>query len=424
MNENLFALCDCNNFYASCERVFNPSMNGKPIVVLSNNDGCVIARSNEAKEMGIPMGEPFFRIRNLVENKQLYAFSSNYTLYGDMSNRVMQTLSQFTPHIEIYSIDESFLDLGSFYKKDLLSYSWEIKRTVYQWTGIPISLGVAPTKALAKIANKLAKKSEKANGVLLLQHPNHIKKALEATMVGDVWGIGGQYGKFLNKHGIYTALDFATTSENWVRKNMTVVGHRLLKELRGESCLDLEEVAPPKKGICTSRGFGKRVTDFEEVKEATASYAANCAKKLRKQKSCARVVTVFLATNSFSEKDKQYHPSKTVCLPVPTNSELELVHYAILALNTIYKEGFCYKKSGVYVTEIVPENHVQLDLFDDTDREKQKNLMSVMDNLSARFGKGKVKVATQGIDNSWQLKSEYKSPCYTTRINDLPTVYL
>ena len=421
---NLYALCDCNNFYASCERVFNPSLNGKPVVVLSNNDGCVIARSNEAKQMGIPMGEPFFRIRNLVENKQLYAFSSNYTLYGDMSNRVMQTLSQFTPNIEIYSIDESFLDLGSFYKKDLLSYSWEIKRTVFQWTGIPISLGVAPTKALSKIANKLAKKSKKANGVLLLQHPDHIKKALEATKIGDVWGIGGQYGKFLNKHGIYTALDFATTSENWVRKHMTVVGHRLLKELRGESCLDLEEVAPPKKGICTSRGFGKRVTDYEEVKEATAAYAANCAKKLRKQKSCARVVTVFLATNSFSEQDKQYHASKTICLPVPTNSELELVHFAIMALKAIYKEGYCYKKSGVYVTEIVNENHVQLDLFDMVDREKQKSLMSVMDNLSAKFGKGKVKVATQGVDSSWQLRSEFKSPCYTTRLTDLQTAYV
>ncbi|WP_439882307.1 Y-family DNA polymerase [Pontibacter sp. MBLB2868] len=418
----LYALCDCNNFYASCERVFNPALNGRPVVVLSNNDGCVIARSNEAKALGIPMGEPFFKIRTLAETGQLHVFSSNYVLYGDMSDRVMQTLAQFTPNVEVYSIDECFLDLGNFYNKDLLSYGWEIKQTVQRWTGIPVSLGVAPTKALAKIANRLAKKSDKAKGVLVLTDPHHIRKALEATKIEDVWGIGGRYAKFLKKHQVFTALDFANLSESWVRKHLTVVGVRLLKELRGESCLELEEVAPPKKGICTSRSFGKRVSTFNDVQEATASYAAKCARKLRAQKSCARLVTVFVTTNTFSENDRQYYNSKTLCMPVATNSDLELIHYTNLALKAIYKDGYFYKKSGVIVTEIIPENQVQLGLLDTVDRQKHRKLMSTLDGLTNRFGRSAVKVATQGVDGSWQLKSEYKSPSYTTRISELQTV--
>jgi DNA polymerase V len=420
---SLFALCDCNNFYASCERVFDPSLNGKPVVVLSNNDGCVIARSNEAKALGIKMGDPFFQIRNLVENKHVHAFSSNYVLYGDMSDRVMQCLSRFTPNVEIYSIDECFLDLGDFYDIDLFNYAWEIKRTVTQWTGIPVSLGVAPTKALSKVANKLAKKSAKANGVLVLTDPYHIKKALEATMVEDVWGIGGQYAKFLKRRNINTALEFSHLSENWVKQNMTIVGVRLLKELRGESCLELEEVAPPKKGICTSRSFGKRVKTFDEIQEATASYAAKCAKKLRQQKSCAKLITVFVTTNRFSEHDRQYYNSKTICMPVATNSDIELIHYANVALKAIYRHGYWYKKSGVIVTEIMPSNQIQLDLLDTVDRKKHSKLMEVMDGLTDRFGRNKVKVATQGLDGTWQLKSDFKSPCYTTRLSDIQTVY-
>ncbi|WP_162427261.1 Y-family DNA polymerase [Pontibacter pudoricolor] len=419
----LFGLCDCNNFYASCERVFNPSLNGKPVVVLSNNDGCVIARSNEAKALGIQMGEPFFKIRNLVEHNQLYAFSSNYVLYGDMSDRVMETLSLFTPNVEVYSIDECFLDLGNFYDLDLKSYAREIKRKVWRCTGIPVSLGVAPTKALAKVANKLAKKSAKANGVLVLTEPYHIQKALEVTKIEDVWGVGRQYAKFLKNHHINTALDFTNASENWIRKHMTVVGVRLHKELRGESCLELDEVAPPKKGICTSRSFGKKLTTFNDVLEATASYAAKCARKLRNQKSCAKLVTVFVQTNPFSENDRQYYNSKTICMPVATNSDIELIHYATMALKAIFKPHYWYKKSGVIVTEIVPEHQIQFDLLDTVDREKHSNLMQVIDGLTDRFGRNKVQVAAQGVSKSWILKSDYKSPCYTTRIAELPIIY-
>ncbi|WP_161887908.1 Y-family DNA polymerase [Pontibacter russatus] len=421
---SLFALADCNSFYCSCERVFRPELNEKPVVVLSNNDGCVIARSNEAKELGIQMGVPFFEIRHLVENGHVQAFSSNYALYGDLSDKVMQTLSRFTPHVEVSSIDECFLDLGGFYKVDLHQYAWEIKQTVLQWTGIPVSLGIAPTKALAKVANKLAKKSRKANGVLVLTEPYHIQKALEATKVEDVWGIGRQHARFLKKRNILTARDFAQLSENWVRQHMTVVGVRLLKELRGESCLELEEVAPPKKGICTSRSFGKRVSSFDEVQEATATYAARCAKKLRQQGSSANLVTVFLHTNPFSAQDRQYAASKTVCLPVATNSDMELIRYANIALKTILREGYWYKKSGVIVTGIVPEGHVQLGLLDPVNRGKHARLMEAMDGLTDRFGRGKVRVATQGFDNSWQLRSDYKSPGYTTNINELPTAYV
>ncbi|NDK54781.1 Y-family DNA polymerase [Pontibacter fetidus] len=420
----LFGLCDCNNFYASCERVFDPSLNGKPVVVLSNNDGCVIARSNEAKALGIQMGDPFFKIRNLVEHKHLHAFSSNYVLYGDMSDRVMQTLSLFTPNVEVYSIDECFLDLGNFYDVNLFNYAWEIKRTVTRWTGIPVSLGIAPTKALAKVANKLAKKSAKANGVLVLTEPYHIEKALEATKIEDVWGVGRQYAKFLKNHHINTALDFTNASENWIRKHMTVVGVRLHKELRGESCLELDEVAPPKKGICTSRSFGKKLTTFEDILEATASYAAKCAKKLRNQKSCAKLVTVFVQTNPFSENDRQYYNSKTICMPVATNSDIELIHYATLSLKAIFKPHYWYKKSGVIVTEIVPETQIQFDLLDTVDRDKHNSLMKVMDGLTDRFGRSKVHVAAQGISKSWLLKSDYKSPCYTTRLEDMPTVFI
>jgi DNA polymerase V len=336
----------------------------------------------------------------------------------------MQTLSLFTPNVEIYSIDECFLDLGDFYRKDLQRYAWEIKQTVYQWTGIPVSLGVAPTKALAKVANKLAKKSKKASGVLVLIDPYHIQKALQATKIEDVWGIGGQYARFLKKRNIHTAYDFTNLSENWVRQHMTVVGVRLLKELRGESCLELEEVAPPKKGICTSRSFGKKVNSFNEVQEATATYAAKCALKLRQQKSCASLLTVFVTTNRFSENDRQYANSKTIYMPVATSSDIEFIHYANIALKAIYREGYWYKKSGVLVTGIAPENQVQLGLLDSIDREKHARLMEVVDGLTDRFGRGKVRVATQGLDNSWQLRSDYKSPCYTTRISELQTVYV
>ncbi len=420
---SLFALVDCNNFYASCERVFQPDLNEVPIVVLSNNDGCVIARSNEAKALGIGMGEPYFKIRGLELENKVKVFSSNYVLYGDMSDRVMETLALFTPNIENYSIDESFLDLGNFYGKDLTDYGWEIKNKVWRNTGIPVSIGVGQTKVLSKIANRLAKKSKKANGVLVLTNPKHVEAALKRTEIGDVWGIGGQYKKFLKRYQIETAYDFITkASESWVKKQMSVVGVRLHQELRGIHCMELDEVLPAKKGIMTSRSFGKKLTKLEDVQEATANFAAKCAFKLRTQNSCARSITVFIETNSFSEKDLQYRAKKTVALPIASSSDIEIIHYADIALKAIFREGYFYKRTGVFVSDIIPNSQVQTGLFDTIDREKHNKLMHALDYLNTRYERGKVKIGKQGYGSDWQLKCEHRSPRYTTNINELPVV--
>ncbi|MFD2245212.1 Y-family DNA polymerase [Pontibacter ruber] len=415
---SLFALVDCNNFYASCERVFDPKLEGKPIVVLSNNDGCIIARSNEAKALGIQMGEPAFKAKDVIEQHDVQVFSSNYTLYGDMSARVMQTLAQFTPNLEVYSIDEAFLDLGNFYGRDLNHYAQEMRNTVKTWTGIPVSVGIAPTKTLAKLANRLSKKSKKADGVLVLTDERHIEEALRRTEVGDVWGIGRRYAQKLAGFGIHTALDLRNASDAFVKKNMTVVGLRTVRELRGEACLDLELVAPNKQNICTSRSFGQSVSSLSELQEATANYASRCAAKLRRQKSCAGAITVFLQTNQFRD-EPQYFNSKTIALPTASNSTLELLHYANLALQALYREGYKYKKSGVIVSELRPQNQVQASLLDTVDRDKHQRLMQALDKLNSAWGRDKVTCAAQGTTRPWQLKCEKKSPCYTTRLGQL-----
>ena len=415
----MIALVDCNNFYASCERVFNPAIRNKPVVVLSNNDGCVIARSAESKALGIKMGEPYFMIKKLIKQHAIEVFSSNYTLYGDMSDRVMKTLAEFTPNLEVYSIDESFLDLGHFYGKDLQQYAWDIKNTVLNWTGIPVGIGVAKTKTLAKIANRLAKKSSKANGVLVLQEAEHVKAALERTEVADIWGIGRQHTKFLKSRNIATAYDLAQQHDAWVKKHMSIVGLRMVKELRGEPCLELEEVSPPKKNICTSRSFGKPVHTLDELEEATALYASRCAFKLRQQGSCTGAITVFITTNTFADT-KQYYNSKTVQVPSPINSDLHLVHYATLALRSIYEDGFIYKKCGVIVSDLTPENAMQLGLFDGADTGKHRDLMHALDNLNKKYGQATVKSAAQGASKAgWLLKREFISPCYTTKLSDV-----
>jgi DNA polymerase V len=306
----MIALVDCNNFYASCERLFAPELRSKPVVVLSNNDGCVIARSDEAKAMGIKMGVPAFEIKNLIERQKVYAFSSNYTLYGDISNRVVQTLSQFTDEIEIYSIDEAFLNLRGF--SNLESYATQIRSIVKQHTGIPTCVGVAPTKTLAKIANRYAKKHHKDVGVWVLDTPEKVEQALKATSTEDIWGVGRRYAKMLEAHNILTAYDLSKTNESWVKAKMSVVGQRMLYELRGISCLSLELINEPKKNICTSRSFGIMLTDKAPLSEAIANFAAACAFKLRKQRSVANFIQVFVTTNPFAKNEKQYFNSITI----------------------------------------------------------------------------------------------------------------
>jgi DNA polymerase V len=413
----MFGLVDCNNFYASCERVFNPSLNGKPIVVLSNNDGCVIARSNEAKVLGIKMGVPAYQIKDLVKQHDVAVFSSNYVLYGDMSGRVMSMLAELAPEIEVYSIDEAFLNLAGI--KDLQSLGANIVRKVSRGTGIPVSLGIAPTKTLAKMANKFAKKYPAYNRLCIIDTEEKREKALKLFEIGDVWGIGRRQAAKLEKQGVKTAFDFTQLPGSWVRKNMTVVGERTWKELRGISCIDMESAPPAKKQICTSRSFGKMVEDIDTMSEAIATHASACAKKLRQQKSYAMSLMVFIHTNNFREDLPQYWKNTIIKLPVPTSDTLEIVHYALEGLKSIFMPGYQYKKAGVIITEIVTS--AQLGLFDTVDREKREKLMQAIDKVNGEH-RHLVKLAVQGNGRDWKLKQEQLSKRYTTDINEVLTI--
>lgn len=410
----MFGLVDCNNFYASCERVFNPSLNGKPIVVLSNNDGCVIARSNEAKLLGIKMGVPAYQIKDLVKKHDVAVFSSNYVLYGDMSGRVMSMLAELAPEIEVYSIDEAFLNLTGI--KDLQSLGTNIVRKVSRGTGIPVSIGIAPTKTLAKMANKFAKKYPAYNRLCIIDTEEKHEKALKLFEIGEVWGIGHRQATKLEKQGVKTAFDFTQLPGSWVRKNMTVVGERTWKELRGISCIDMETAPPAKKQICTSRSFGKMVEDIDTMSEAIATHASTCAKKLRQQKSYAMSLMVFIHTNNFREDLPQYWKNTIVQFPIPTSDTLEIVEYALAGLKTIFMEGYQYKKAGVIITEIT--TNAQLGLFDSVDRDKRERLMQVVDKINGNH-QHHVKLAIQGSGRDWKLKQEQLSRRYTTDINEV-----
>lgn len=414
----MVALVDCNNFYASCERVFNPALRGKPVVVLSNNDGCVIARSNEAKAAGVQMGVPAFEIRELVTQHGIAVFSSNYTLYGDMSNRVMETLRGFSPHLEVYSIDEAFLDLSGFEAIGLPSHAQSLRQTVIQHTGIPVSVGIAATKTLAKVANRIAKK-RLPDGVLVLDNERYVRRALEVTEVGDVWGVGRRYAQKLASYGIRTAYDLTLRPDSWIRREMSVVGLRTVKELRGEPCLELEATPPSKKAIMTSRSFGSMLTDLKDIREAVANFAASCAGKLRREASCCAAVTVFLTTNPFRESDRQYSSSFTVTLPSPSSYTPDIVGAALRGLDRVFVGGYRYKKAGVLVSSITPQAHVQLSLFSTRCIERETALMEAMDALNGRYGRNALRMGAQGYGSCWKLKQESLSPCYTTSIDDV-----
>lgn len=413
----MFGLVDCNNFYASCERAFQPLYIGKPIVVLSNNDGCVIARSNEAKALGIKMGVPAYQIKELVNTYGVTVFSSNYTLYGDMSGRVMSILAGLVPELEIYSIDEAFINLDGI--KEIQSLGVKVVNQVTKGTGIPVSLGIAPTKTLAKLANKFAKKYPAYNRLCIIDTEEKRIKALQLTEIGDVWGIGHRQAAKLEKLGVKTAYDFTQLSGVWVRKNMTVVGERTWKELRGISCIDMESAPPAKKQICTSRSFGKMLTNIDTIAEAIATHASTCAKKLRKQKTYAISLMVFIHTNNFREDLPQYWKNTVVHLPVPTNDTQEIVHYALAGLKNIFKQGYQYKKAGVIITEIT--NCAQLGLFDSIDRDKRDRLMQTVDKINGDYSQ-RVKLAIQGTSREWKLKQEQLSQHYTTDINEIITI--
>ncbi len=417
---HVFAIVDCNNFYVSCEQVFNPKLVGKPVVVLSNNDGCVVARSNEAKALGIKMGVPVFKISNLIKTRGVQVFSSNYSLYGDMSQRIMNTLSGFTPDIEIYSIDEAFLDLSQFKQYDLTDYGHKIRSTIKQWLGIPVSIGIAETKTLAKIANRIAKKSIKTDGVLDLTVSPYQNRALEITDVGDVWGIGRSYSRLLKNYGIHNALQLRDADDAFIKKQMGIVGARLLQELRGGSCYALEHFPPPKKGITVSRTFKNSIEFLDELKEAVATYVSLGAEKLRKEHSNATVLMVFLMTNRF-KKENYYINVETIRLPVATSDTSELIRYAHEGLKAIYREGHLYKKAGVMFKDLVPENQTQANLFDRRDIERSKKLMKTLDYINKKQGPDTLKYAATGLASNQRWKTVFKrrSPSYTTNWDQL-----
>ena len=418
----MFALVDCNNFYASCERVFDPRLERRPIVVLSNNDGCVIARSNEAKALGIAMGEPAFKKEDVYAKHNVAVFSSNFALYGDMSQRVMRTLAQHSAAMEIYSIDEAFLECGGLTADGLDRFGSQLRKTVKQWTGIPVSIGVAPTKTLAKVANHVAKRLPDNSGVCVLEKDETIEYCLKKLPVEKLWGVGQRYALFLRSWGINTAWDLRRMPEGWVKDNMTVVGLRLQKELKGEPCIPMEHNPQKKKEICTSRSFGTMVTELDELKQAVSMYATRCAEKLRTQNSCTNLVEVFLHTNPFRPDLPQYKNVRFVRLTVASNSTLTIVQSALRGLESIYRKGYQYKKAGVIVSGLVPSNTIQYNVFHSTDEDRHMRLMTAMDKVNDREGRDVLRVAEQGFTRRWTLRQERLSPCYTTRWADFMTI--
>ena len=415
----MFALVDCNNFYASCERVFQPQWEGKAVVILSNNDGCVIARSNEAKALGIPMGAPAFQYCSFFKQKGVKVFSSNYPLYGDMSSRVMSILEQYTPNLEIYSIDEAFLQFKGFDLFDLEAEGQRMRKQVRRWTGIPVSVGMGPSKALAKIANKIAKKYDsKTAGVYCIDTENKRVKALKWTAIGDVWGIGRQHRKRLEAMGVTNAWQFTMLPDDWVRKQMSVLGLRLKKDLQGLPSIQLEEVQPPKKGIATTRSFEGTLTAFDDLEERISTFAGSCAEKMRKQQSSCTALLVFLRSDPHKQGATPYRNSCVLTLPYATNSSITLSKYAVWGLRKIFKEGIHYKKAGVMIMGLVPTATRQLPLFGG-EEVKHLAVMQALDRIHKRFGPHQMKLANQDLQRTWKMKQEHLSKRYTTEINEI-----
>ncbi|ARK08846.1 Y-family DNA polymerase [Fibrella sp. ES10-3-2-2] len=426
----MIALVDCNNFYASCERSFNPALVGKPVVVLSNNDGCVVARSNEAKALGIKMGVPLFQLEEVRKEHDIRVFSSNYTLYGDMSARIMAILGRYVEEVEIYSIDEAFMNLTGYETiyPDLVTFAQGLRQTASQWTRIPVSVGLAPTKTLAKVANWYAKRTEGAGGVYLLDSPTRIEEALQGFAISELWGVGWRYEGMLRRHGIRTAAQLRDMPDDWLAANMTVNGLRLAHELRGLKCHLIEPIAPAKKAICTAPSFGQVIPDLPLIRQALTTHVGRVAEKLRRQDSAASAVTVFLHTNRHRKTPgnglaaKQYYGSRTVELPHPTASTAELASYAQAALTAIFRTGYHYQKVGVMLTGLVPAEFRQANLFNDGPDDRQSKLARVVDKLNYRYGRDKIRLAAAGYDPSWHHKQQWMSKRYTTQWKDILTV--
>lgn len=415
----MFGLIDGNNFYASCERLFRPDLRDKPVIVLSNNDGCAIARSQEAKDLGIKMGAPAFLIEDIIKNHNVAVFSANFILYGDISNRIVNISRRYCQDIEVYSVDEQFLGFQGYEYLNLKDHCNDLRNTVYNGLDIPCSIGLAPTKTLAKVANKIVKKhSDELGHTYVIDSQNKIEKALKWLPMEDVWGIGRKYAERFSKIGIKKAWDFTQLPEAYVQKQMGVYGLRMHKELRGIPQYDLSE-KKNKKGIGTSRTFDKRTADLEVLKERISTFAFKCSEKLRKQNSCCNFVTVFITTDRFKLDLKQYSNSITIALPNPSSSAIELSAMALKGLEKIFLPFFQYKKAGVMLTEFVPDNERLSSLFDEDLHEKHKPIMTVIDRMNRRLGADKIKLGSMDIQRTWKMNQKNLSPCHSTDINQL-----
>ena len=413
------ALIDCNSFYVSCERLFNPKIRKLPVVVLSNNDGCIISRSNEAKALGIKMGEPYFKARNIIIKNNVQVFSSNYSLYGDISRRVMRTLKRFNSKIEVYSIDEAFLDLSNFSDKDVKDVGKEIRNTVLQWTGIPTSIGIAETKTLSKVANHIAKKQK--SGVVSLVNIKDLDPILEKVEVRDIWGVGKQLSKFYIKNRIYNAKQLKNASNTWIKKTKNVLSSRTAMELRGVPCIEIETKQAKRKSCCVSRSFGKKVEKLRELKESVTSYCLNAAEKIRSESLVSKSITVFIRTSPFQNKGIFYSNSKTIDFPIATNNSIEIVKNALTALDLIYKDGFKYQKAGIILSGL-SDSEKGNSLFKSTKDDKIKNLMQSIDNTNYRYGRSTISLASAGINKKWSMRRQYSSKIDTADFYSLPKI--
>ena len=418
--KNKVALIDCNSFYVSCERLFNPKINNKPVVVLSNNDGCVISRSTEAKKIGIKMGEPYFKVKELVKRNNVYIFSSNYALYGDISRRVMKTLKSFSDKIEIYSIDEAFVDLSHVEEKEVENYGKEIKKRILKWTGIPTSVGISNTKTLSKIANHIAKNNK--TGVTYLKE--NIDKSLKNFYISDIWGVGKQLSKLYIKNGIDTAYKLKNISNSWVKKSTNVLGAKTVMELRGISCINLETQETKRKSCCVSRSFGKKVRSLEKLQESITTHCLNAAEKIRKDNQTTRAITIYIRTSPFDKNRKYYSNSITIDLPIATSNSLELVKKAIDGLKKIYKYGYFYQKAGIVLSKLNENSEKEFNLLAPIMENKSQTLMKAIDFTNAKYGKNAISIAQAGINNTWKMRRKYSSKIDTASFDFLPKIQI
>ncbi|MCA9389775.1 Y-family DNA polymerase [candidate division WWE3 bacterium] len=420
----MIAVIDCNNFFVSCERVFRPELQDKPVAVLSNNDGCFVARSNEVKQLGIPMGAAAFEYQTQIKQHNIQLFSANFTLYGDISHRVMTTIREHAPETEVYSIDEAFIELSDINKQTRIKFAEKLRADILQWVGIPVSIGIAPTKTLAKAANERAKKDLTLNGVLDISDEEEIQQLLREISIRDVWGIGRNLNEFLHRYGIYSALDLKNANDRLLKQQQSIVLQRTVLELKGIACIPIAPHQPEQKTIITSRTFGTPVENKLVLQKAVAAYCSRAAEKLRKQRLRARSLSLFIRTSRFQKDDTYYYKSLTVDFPEPTSYTPVITHHAMKMIDEAYLHGYRYKQAGITLHNLMPRDHVQQNLFSHEDHDRHDQVMQAVDKINHRWGTDSVHTAISGTNQLWSTKQSQRSPSYTTRWDQLPQVRL